>query len=143
GRDIGLYESALGVQPACIARDAHPDYASTRYARQRVKQTGISVLSIQHHHAHMASCMADNRLREPVVGVIFDGAGYGLDGASWGGEFLVGDYRSFRRLAHFRYVGAPGGDQAAREPWRMAAAYLHDAGIEAEHLEGRIPAREL
>ena len=73
--------------------------------------------------------MAENGLDEPVIGVTFDGTGYGTDGAVWGGEFLVGDYRGFRRAAHLRYVAMPGGEQAIREPWRMAAAHLVDAGL--------------
>jgi hydrogenase maturation protein HypF len=86
-------------------------------------------MTVQHHHAHMASCMADNGLMEPVIGVTFDGTGYGVDGTVWGGEFLIGDYRAFRRAAHLRPVRMPGGEMAIREPWRMAAAYLHDAGL--------------
>ena len=83
--------------------------------------------------------MAENGLDEPVIGVSFDGTGYGTDGAIWGGEFLVGDYRRFRRAAHFRYVGMPGGDQAIHEPWRMAVAHLLDAGCGRSLLDGRIP----
>ena len=86
-------------------------------------------MAVQHHHAHVASCMAENGLDEPVIGVAFDGTGYGTDGTIWGGEFLVGDYRGFRRAAHLRPVAMPGGEQAIREPWRMAAAYLVDAGL--------------
>ena len=82
--------------------DLHPDYATTRYADEL--DPAIPRLAVQHHHAHMASCMADNGLDEPVIGVTFDGTGLGTDGAIWGGEFLTGDYRGFRRAAHFRYV---------------------------------------
>src|SRR5690606_6088027 len=85
------------------------------------------------------SCMAEHGLDEPVIGVTFDGTGYGADGAIWGGEFLVGDYRQFRRAAHLRYVPMPGGDQAIREPWRMAAAHLRDAGAACETFASRIP----
>ena len=103
----------------------------------------IPRLAVQHHHAHVASCMADNLLDEPVIGVAFDGTGLGTDGAIWGGEFLTGGYRGFRRAAHLRYVALPGGDQAIREPWRMAAAYLADAGQGDAVLAGRLPAASL
>src|SRR5207302_2970919 len=127
--DVVLYQHLFAITPEILAHDLHPDYATSRYARERAAQDGSELLSVQHHHAHMASCMAEHGLAEPVLGVSFDGTGYGTDGAVWGGEFLVGDYRSFRRAAHLRYVGMPGGDQAIREPWRMAAAHLADAGL--------------
>ena len=126
--DVGLYEHLFAASPSLIAHDLHPDYATTRYASRRAEGEGMKLLAVQHHHAHMASCMAENGLAGPVIGVTFDGSGYGTDGAVWGGEFLVGDCRSFRRGAHLRYVGMPGGDQAIREPWRMAAAHVLDAG---------------
>ena len=125
----GLYEELFAIKPQLLVHDLHPDYASTRYARERAaRPKALPLLAVQHHHAHMASCMAEHGLTEPVIGVSFDGTGYGTDGAIWGGEFLVGDYRQFRRAAHLRYVGMPGGDQAIREPWRMALAHLLDAG---------------
>lgn len=138
---IDHYQGLFAFRPELIVHDLHPDYATTRYARDHEPE--VPLLAVQHHHAHMASCMADNGLDEPVIGVTFDGTGFGTDGAIWGGEFLTGDYRGFRRAAHFRYVGMPGGEQAIREPWRMAAAYLVDAGLGDEFLAACVPARAL
>ena len=120
-RDISLYEELLAIRPGIIAHDLHPDYSSMRFAREYGEKgtvfAGNQVLiPVQHHHAHIASCLAEHGLSEPVIGVAFDGSGYGTDGAIWGGEFLIADYRHFRRRAHLRYVGMPGGDQAVREP---------------------------
>jgi hydrogenase maturation protein HypF len=142
-RDIGLYEELFAFRPECIVHDLHPDYASTRYARERVERSGGGLLAVQHHHAHMASCMAENGLAGPVIGVAFDGTGYGPDDTIWGGEFLVGDYGAFRRAGHLRAVGMPGGDQAIREPWRMALAYLADAGVDEPGLKARRLPEEL
>lgn len=114
-----IYQS----DPRVIVHDLHPDYLSTRWA---LMQPGAK-LGVQHHHAHVASCMAENGLHGRVIGVAFDGAGLGADGQIWGGEFLVCDYKGFERLAHLRYVPLPGGDRAAKEGWRMAAAHLYDA----------------
>ncbi len=127
-RDVTLYEQLLAIRPEWLVHDLHPDYASTRFAAERAARSAIPLLAVQHHHAHMTSCMAENGLTEPVIGVTFDGTGYGTDGAVWGGEFLTGDYREFRRAGHLRYVGMPGGEQAIREPWRMALSHLTDAG---------------
>lgn len=127
-KDIDLYERMFAVRPEVIAHDRHPDYASTRYALKRAAEEGAAVVAVQHHHAHLAGCAAEHSLTGPVIGVTFDGTGYGDDGAVWGGEFLVGGYRSFRRAAHLRYVAMPGGDGAVREPWRMALSHLLDAG---------------
>ncbi|MBI3462786.1 MAG: carbamoyltransferase HypF [Planctomycetes bacterium] len=138
-RDAELYQKLFGIRPACIAHDLHPSYASTRYAMERSASEGVTLVPVQHHHAHLASCMAEHGLSGPVIGVIFDGTGFGTDGAIWGGEFLVGDYQQFRRAAHLRYVGLPGGEQAIREPWRMAAAHLLDAECGTAALQPRIP----
>ena len=137
-RDIGLYERLFSLRSKYIVHDLHPDYASTRYALKREAAGQIKCLGVQHHHAHMASCMAEHGLAGPVIGVTLDGTGLGTDGKIWGGEFLVGDYRSFRRAAHLRYVGLPGGEQAVREPWRMAAAHLADAGVTCATFENRM-----
>jgi hydrogenase maturation protein HypF len=142
--DIALYERLFEIEPRQLAHDLHPDYASTHYARERAGRNApgsadaVVLVPVQHHHAHVASCMAEHGLTEPVIGVAFDGTGYGTDGTIWGGEFLVGDYTSFRRAAHLRTVGMPGGDQAIREPWRMAIAHLRDAGINCGALAERL-----
>jgi len=127
---LGFFEETLAnlksvyrAEPHLVAHDLHPDYLGTRWALA----SPLPKLAVQHHHAHVAACMAENRLRGPVIGVAFDGTGYGSDGAVWGGEFLVADEADFTRAAHLRYVPLPGGDRAAREGVRMAVAYLHDA----------------
>jgi hydrogenase maturation protein HypF len=123
------------IEPAVIAYDMHPAYLSTRYAlRQSPQEDGPSPkrIPVQHHHAHIAACMAENGLDESqaVIGVAFDGTGYGTDGAIWGGEFLTARYVDFRRAAHLAYVPLPGGDTAIRKPYRTALAHLWAAGVE-------------
>jgi hydrogenase maturation protein HypF len=142
-RDIELYERLFAVTPAVIAHDLHPEYGSTRYALERARVAGLPTLAVQHHHAHVASGMAEHGLVEPVIGVAFDGAGFGDDGTVWGGEFLVGDARAVRRAAHLRPVPLPGGDRAAREPWRMALAHLLDAGLDPGVLHRRVGAARI
>jgi hydrogenase maturation protein HypF len=112
------------VQPAAVAYDLHPRYLSTRFALQYPVERRIGV---QHHHAHIASCMAESGIRDRVIGVAFDGTGYGTDGKIWGGEFLIAGFTGFKRRAHLRYVPLAGGDTAVRQNWRSALAYLHDA----------------
>ena len=112
------------VSPLAVAYDLHPGYWSTRMALASSIERKVAV---QHHHAHIASCMAENHLRGNVIGVAFDGTGFGTDGKIWGGEFLVADFSTFTRRAHLRYVSLPGGDAAVRQPWRMALSYLRDA----------------
>jgi len=109
----------LGVDPQVIAHDLHPDYLSTQWA---CAQAGRKLVAVQHHHAHVASCMAENRLEGRVIGFALDGTGYGTDGRIWGGEVLTADYRSFERLAHFAYVPMPGGPRRFASPggWRSA-----------------------
>jgi hydrogenase maturation protein HypF len=137
-KDVALYQQLFAIEPKILVHDLHPDYVTSRYAQERAARQGIELLTVQHHHAHLASCMAEHRLTKPVIGVTFDGTGFGSDGAIWGGEFLIGDYRQFRRGAHLRYVGMPGGERAIQEPWRMAVAHLLDAKIEFAPLKARI-----
>ena len=134
---IERFEADFRITPEYVACDLHPDYLSTRFAREfaskRFDGDDGRLIAVQHHHAHIASCMAENGLNETVIGVAFDGAGLGADGEIWGGEFLVSGYGSFERAAHLEYVPLPGGDAAVREPWRMAVSYLlhaFDDGIE-------------
>ncbi len=125
---VGHLQKVLEFSPATIAHDLHPDYYSTQWA---LRQAGVRQVAVQHHHAHIASCMAEHRLEGPVIGFAMDGTGYGSDGHIWGGEVLVCDYAGFERAAHFAYVPMPGGAAAIREPWRMAAGYLvHHFGPE-------------
>ncbi|MDY6789733.1 MAG: carbamoyltransferase HypF [Thermodesulfobacteriota bacterium] len=114
----------LNVNPEMIVCDLHPDYLSTRYA---MAQDRVEKVRVQHHHAHLVSCMAENKLVGDVIGLSFDGTGYGTDGAIWGGEILVADEEKFLRKGHMSYVPMPGGAAAIKEPWRMAVSYLHDA----------------
>jgi hydrogenase maturation protein HypF len=109
------------IDPAVVAYDLHPEYLSTKHAMELV---GVDLVGVQHHHAHIASCLVDNGFEGPVIGVAFDGLGMGTDGSLWGGEFLVADLVCFERVAHLEPVAMPGGAAAVREPWRMAAAYL-------------------
>ncbi|MFO7697473.1 MAG: carbamoyltransferase HypF, partial [Anaerolineae bacterium] len=117
---LSLYEELFGVRPEIVACDMHPDYHTTRLA----ERMGLSLVKVQHHHAHLASVLAEHQLDEPVIGVIWDGTGYGLDGNIWGGEFLVGDARGFERAAHLQNLPLPGGDAATQKPYRIAWAYL-------------------
>ncbi|WP_182877603.1 carbamoyltransferase HypF [Microbispora sp. H10670] len=121
------------VAPEVVAHDLHPDYLSTKYALDRALDRDADLVGVQHHHAHVASCLADNGVAGPVIGVAFDGLGYGLDGTLWGGEFLVADLAGFERAGHLATVPMPGGAAAIRQPWRMAAAYLDLA------YEGAVP----
>lgn len=114
----------LEVTPQVIAYDLHPEYLSTKWA---LAQSGLPAISVQHHHAHLASVMAENGARERTIGIILDGTGYGLDGTLWGGEVLIGDYRSFERFAWLEPVLMPGGAQAIHQPWRMALSYAYHA----------------
>jgi len=111
------------IAPTTVAYDLHPQYLSTKLA---LEQADVEKIGVQHHHAHIASCMAENGVTDKVIGVAFDGTGFGTDGKIWGGEFLVADFTGFERRAHFRYIVLAGGDTAVREPWRLALSYLLD-----------------
>jgi len=113
----------LEITPTLVVSDLHPDYLSSRFA----DESGLPQVAVQHHHAHLAACMAENGLDGAVIGIIFDGTGYGTDGTVWGGEFLTGGYDDFERAGHFKQLPLPGGDAAVREPWRMAMSYLYRA----------------
>jgi hydrogenase maturation protein HypF len=121
------FQRLFRVEPRAVAYDMHPNYLATRYALELAEQRGLRKVPVQHHHAHVASCMAENGVTDPVIGVAFDGTGYGMDGRIWGGEFLLADFRRFRRLAHFKYVPLPGGETAIKRPYRMAVSHLLSA----------------
>jgi hydrogenase maturation protein HypF len=127
------FQRLFAVIPEVVAHDLHPDYLSTGYALER---EGLEPLAVQHHHAHLAACLAEHGELGPAVGVVFDGSGYGSDGTVWGGELLVGGLRDFERVGHLRAIRQPGGDRAVLEPWRMACAWLADTqgGAEAPSL---------
>jgi hydrogenase maturation protein HypF len=118
---IEHFEELFAVEPEVVAHDLHPEYLSTKYALERA---GVATLGVQHHHAHLAACLAEHREEGPAIAAIFDGTGYGTDGAIWGGELLVGDARDFRRAGHLHPVRMPGAERAIRQPWRMACAWL-------------------
>jgi len=126
------FRRLFAVEPEVVAHDLHPEYLSTKYA---VELDGVELEGVQHHHAHVAACLADNGEPGPVIGVAFDGLGFGADGTIWGGELLVADLEGFRRAGHLEVVPMPGGAAAIREPWRMAAAWLDAA------LGGQVPER--
>jgi hydrogenase maturation protein HypF len=128
---IQHYQRLFRIEPEAIAYDLHPDYLATRYALKRAAQESLPAIGVQHHHAHIAACMAENDHPgdRRVIGLSFDGTGYGEDGAIWGGEIMLADYAGYERLFHLDYVPLPGGDKAIREPWRTALAHLRNANI--------------
>ena len=125
-------QSITGVRPEVIAADRHPSYRSSAWAAKSAQAGKLRLQPVQHHHAHIASAMAENGQNgaEPVIGFAFDGTGYGEDGAVWGGEVLIADYDGFERAAHLRYTWLPGGDAGVRNPCRMALSHLQSAGVE-------------
>ncbi|MBN8657891.1 MAG: carbamoyltransferase HypF [Anaerolineae bacterium] len=124
------FERLFRVKPVAIAHDMHPNYLATRYALERAERENLPTFAVQHHHAHVTACMAEHGLTEPVIGVSFDGTGYGADGAIWGGEFLVADAKSYQRAAQLEYFPLPGGDAAIKKPARTALALLWSLGLD-------------
>jgi hydrogenase maturation protein HypF len=143
---VERFKRLFRFSPEIVVADLHPDYLSTQFA----KEMEIPLLMVQHHHAHIASCMAEYQLDEKVIGISFDGTGLGDDGNIWGGEFLLCDLNDYQRFSHFEYIPQPGGDAVSKHPWRMMLAYLQHyfgeevvnrfpalfEGIEAHELEG-------
>lgn len=130
---ISHFENLFKIEPEIIACDLHPDFLATRYAEERAAKSGIPIFHIQHHHAHLAACLADNGWPDDnseAIGVIMDGTGLGTDGAIWGGEFLLGNYSQAKRVYHLEYMPLPGGDTAIRKPARTTLAYLWKSGIQ-------------
>jgi hydrogenase maturation protein HypF len=119
---IDHFKRIFNIEPTLIAYDLHPEYLATKYA---LSLHDIRKIGVQHHHAHIVSCMIDNEIDGEVIGVSFDGTGYGTDGNIWGGEFLICDYGGFKRVGHLEYTPLPGGEKAIKEPWRMAASILY------------------
>jgi len=137
---IAHFEALFAVEPQVVVHDLHPDYLSSAYALER-EADGVTPIGVQHHHAHMAACLAEHGERGPAIGAIYDGAGLGSDGAIWGGELLAGDLASVRRVGHLHPVRLPGGDAAAREPWRMACSWLLAAHEGKPELPARLAGR--
>ncbi len=118
------------IEPQAVVHDLHPGYLSTRWAKKWANDRGLRLIGVQHHHAHVAGCMAEHALTGPVIGLALDGTGYGADGRIWGGEVLICSLDKSERFAHLDYVTMPGGDAAVREPWRMASGHLVAAGFD-------------
>lgn len=127
---LDLYRGLFAFTPEVVAVDLHPDYASTRIGEVMAQDAAASLMRVQHHHAHLAACLAENGIgiedaeRDPALGIILDGTGLGTDGTIWGGELLLGGYRAFERVGHLSPVALPGGEKSVREPWRNAYAHL-------------------
>ncbi|MCB2209129.1 MAG: carbamoyltransferase HypF [Bacteroidetes bacterium] len=141
---IDRFKRLFRFKPQLAVCDMHPDYLSTRFARE----LNIPLVETQHHHAHIASCMAENKLDENVIGISFDGTGYGIDGHVWGGEFFTCDLNDFERASHFEYIPQPGGDLVTKQPWRMMLSYMHhyygtDVVNQYPSLFNGIPLKEL
>jgi hydrogenase maturation protein HypF len=124
---VRIYKDLFDLEPQVIAHDLHPDYSSTRLAQDLASKYAIRMIPVQHHFAHIVSCMAEHQIKETTIGVAFDGIGFGDDQTLWGGEFFLADWRQYRRVAHLEAVPMPGGSQAIKHPWRMALGYIFNA----------------
>lgn len=124
-QNIKLFERLFDIKPLVLACDMHPEYFSTKYAVQRAKAEKIPLIKVQHHHAHIASVLAEHGIKDKVIGIALDGTGYGEDGNIWGGEFMLADIASYERLGHFAYMPLPGSARAVKEPWRLALWQAH------------------
>jgi hydrogenase maturation protein HypF len=122
---VELYKRLFRIEPEIIACDLHPEYLPSKYAQNLAVEKKLPLVTVQHHQAHIVSCLVENKVEGPVIGVAFDGVGYGTDGAIWGGEFLTADWHGFRRAGQFEYVPMPGGAAAIKKPYRMALGYLY------------------
>ncbi|SDY05291.1 carbamoyltransferase HypF [Nitrosomonas halophila] len=120
--------ATVGTRPECIAHDLHPDFYSTQFAHYYANQHNLPVIAVQHHHAHIGALCAEHGITQAVIGIALDGVGLGTDHTPWGGELLYSAGATFERIGHLQPLAMPGGDRAAREPWRMAAAALHHLG---------------
>lgn len=129
---IEKYQQWFKIEPELIVYDLHPDYLSTKNALELAKKKRLSAVGVQHHIAHIISCLGENRIYDRVIGIAFDGTGYGLDGKIWGSEFFIGDIKNVARIAHLEYLPLPGGEESIKKPYRIAIAYLYK-------LLGRIP----
>jgi hydrogenase maturation protein HypF len=118
---LQLYKRLFRIEPKIVAYDLHPEYLATKFAHEL---RGVELIGVQHHHAHIVSCLVEHNFKGPVIGVSFDGTGFGPDGTIWGGEFLIADWKNFQRVGHLRYVPMPGGELAIKRPYRMALGYL-------------------
>ena len=126
-KNIDHFKKIFSITPEIIAIDMHPDYMSTKFGIQESNEFGIKTIAIQHHHAHIASAMLENHITQKVIGISYDGTGYGIDGKIWGSEIAICDYKTFERKSHLSYIKLPGGDKAVKEPWRIGVSYIYDS----------------
>ena len=138
---ISHYERFFQVEPELLVHDLHPDYASSEVARELARERGVALLGVQHHHAHVVSCMVEHGLDGQLLGIACDGTGYGEDRTLWGGELLLCERAASRRVAHFRVLPMPGGERAVHEPWRMALSHLLDAELDLDALPSGVDRR--